>query len=91
MDGCYFTSWCGDRVRFVRYETYWFCCSVNASWCNNCFGLSGPQDGQPNPPYLETVACCLEQGTAEQLADSINAARAKWLERVGSADPDSSV
>lgn len=81
-EGCYYTSMCGDRVRFVRYETCCYCCSIYAGWSTNYCGLVGLKDGQPTG-FPEGVALCLEPGTGEQLAESINAARAKWMARVG--------
>ena len=81
-EGCYYTSMCGDRVRFVRYEKIWWCCSIYAGCCNNYCGLAGLKNGQPTGCPEPTVTC-LEPGTGEQLTESINAARAKWMSRVG--------
>lgn len=85
-EGGYWTSVCGDRLRFQRTE--WCCWFMEnkADWCSNYCGLCGLKNGEPTCLDSAPVGFdlwCLEQGTAEDFASKINAARTAWRTRTG--------
>jgi len=78
---CYFPSICGDRVRFLPFEYYCFCCPNRATCFSNCFGLCGPMTGEPL--MLFYFIDCLKVGSGPELVQALDTARANWRSRTG--------
>ena len=72
---------CGEKVRFIPYETCCWCCSNRAGWCDNYCSLCGLKDGEPKVMcgFLE----CLEDGESLRLQEAFNSARSQWCTRTG--------
>lgn len=74
-------SCCGEEIRIQPFETYCFCCSTRASWCNNFCGLCGLKSGEP--AMLYSFVGCLETGEGVRAQDAFNNARQQWSARTG--------
>ena len=72
---------CGEKVSFVPFKTYCFCCPSRACWLHNCFGLCGPKSGEPL--LLVPFAYHLLKGEGFKLAKQLDNSRSEWCVRTG--------
>lgn len=78
---CYWPSLCGDRIRYLPFQTYCCCCPMRACACNNCLGLCGPKNGEPL--LLLNFLGSLRVGSAPALEQAMESSRAGWKARTG--------
>jgi hypothetical protein len=80
---CYWPSLCGERVRYLPFENYCYCCPSRANACSNCCGLIGPKDGEPVSWCLIPIRTGLADGEAQSFCDAYEAAYLDWGENTG--------
>ena len=76
---CHSYRCCGERIQYVPAETCCWCCPTRSCWLFNCFGLCGPQNGEPL--IMLPFAHHLLLGESEELLKSLEKARAEWSQK----------
>lgn len=79
---CYSPLLCGDRVRYLPYEYYCWCCSTRASCFTNFCGLFGPKTDEPAACITKLIDS-LDIGQGPLLVDALHSSRAAWSKRIG--------